>query len=296
MGLIKWIFGRRLSDSDRQGVADADQRMADVINESLVIANESRVATTKVSRLGVAETAHDQLKLLIKKHPFIRLTQLPEIERSTAYMRSPQHPYNPWHKTESSKDIEQFSSDFWHIHKNALLSDSFWADRIKTLRGHHAKRLALAVENLPLPGAFTEAAIATRALIREKRKSNNTYNDEIALLYWLAAASSFSIPYSKSLSQPGYNVFESIPGKVIKVLPFTYKELGYENLNLLNKTDIKYIIEYWGYPDSHTTLHDLHKDVWNKYEAILKDRQADQDQDLLAWFSDKNTTRSPSSH
>ncbi len=138
-----------------------------------------------------------------------------------------------WHKTETDSEAEEHAADFWSRHRDELQTGEFWADRIKKFRGEPEKRLALAIENLPLPASFREAAIATRALIRDKRKQKIEYDEELALLYWLAAINSFSTPYSEVLKEPGYNVVESVPRKKLKGLPFSYKSLGYNKLELL---------------------------------------------------------------
>ncbi len=177
---------------------------------------------------------------------------------------------NSWHKTSDDLEAENHTTEFWNRHSEELSNGEFWADRIKTYKGDPAKRLKLALENMPLPASFREAAIATRALIREKRKEKETYDEQLYLLYWLAAVDSFSIPYSEKLQKPGYNVIESIPGEKLKTLPFSYKSLGYTDLALLNKTDIKWLIETWGEPEAHSTLHKLHLDVWEEYEDKLK--------------------------
>lgn len=126
-----------------------------------------------------------------------------------------------WGKTTSDEEAEARSVDFWSRHAAELQAGQFWADRIKQLRGEPVKRLRLALENLPLPASFREAAVATRALIREKRKHGEKYDEELALLYWLAAIDSFSIPFSTVLQEPGYNVIESIPGDRLNNLSFT---------------------------------------------------------------------------
>lgn len=178
-----------------------------------------------------------------------------------------------WLNTETDDQASSSSKEFWGRLRNDLHSEMFWADKIKEFRGEPVKRLAMAINNLPLPAAFREATVALRALIRQKRKDKKTFNDELALLYWFAAIDSFSIPYSSYLKQPGYNVIESMPGKVIKTMPFSYFELGYEKLELLNKTDVKWCIEMWGEPQVHTTLHEIHKDIWQKYEKELPAKQ-----------------------
>ncbi len=187
-----------------------------------------------------------------------------------------------WIKTESDDEANIGSVQFWEKMRTDLKDEVFWADKIKEFRGEPTKRLGIAIDNLPLPAAFREASVAIRAIIREKRKRKENYKKELALLYWLAAINSFSIPYSTYLKQPGYNVVESIPGAVIKTLSFSYFELGYKSLELLNKTDIKWCIEIWGEPNSHSTLHELHIDVWEKYERELPAKQQRQLDEMLS--------------
>ena len=179
----------------------------------------------------------------------------------------------PWINTETEDQADSSAIEFWEKLRNDLDNEMFWADKIKEFRGQPVKRLSMAINNLPLPAAFREAAIALRTLIRQKRKLKESFNDELSFLYWFAAIDSFSIPYSSYLQQQGYNVIESIPGKVIKTLPFSYFELGYKKLKLLNKTDVKWCVEIWGEPQVHTTLHEIHKDIWQKYEKKLPAKQ-----------------------
>ena len=179
----------------------------------------------------------------------------------------------PWINTETEDQADSSAVEFREKLRNDLNSEMFWADKIKEFRGQPVKRLSMAINNLPLPAAFREAAVALRTLIRQKRKLKESFNDELSFLYWFAAIDSFSIPYSSYLQQQGYNVIESIPGKVIKTLPFSYFELGYKKLKLLNKTDVKWCVEVWGEPQVHTTLHEIHKDIWQKYEKKLPAKQ-----------------------
>lgn len=197
---------------------------------------------------------------------------------------------NSWNKTQNDEEAEKHASDFWIRHRAELEAGEFWADRIKKLRGEPEKRLKLAIDNLPLPASFREAAVATRALIREKRKTKDNYDEELALLYWLAAIESFSIPYSTVLQEPGYNVMESIPGDKLKNLPFSYHELGYENLELLNKTDINWLIELWGEPAAHTTLHEMHIDVWRQYENRLKNKRNRRNEEFISELKSLGST------
>ena len=190
-----------------------------------------------------------------------------------------------WLNVDASDGSESFSTIFWKRHSDELASGRFWADRIKTLRGEPAERLRLALQNLPLPAAFRESAIAVRALIRNCRKQSLPYEQHLALLYWLAAVSSFAIPYSERLQEPGINVLESVPGRVIFTLPFSYSELGYEKLELLNSSDVKLLKERWGEAAKHSTLHILHHDVWTEHENKLVSLRASEREEFVRSLS-----------
>jgi tetratricopeptide (TPR) repeat protein len=74
---------REFNDLERT-VIDSAQRLVDVINESLKIANDSKNVDTKISRLDVAKQMLGRLKQLSTDHPFIELAQLPQVEQSIA--------------------------------------------------------------------------------------------------------------------------------------------------------------------------------------------------------------------
>jgi hypothetical protein len=183
-----------------------------------------------------------------------------------------------WIDTKTESESESHAVDFWKALRNERDAGEFWADRIKKFRGEPLKRLSTALEKLPLPAAFSEAAVAIRALIKEKRKNKEDYEEELTFLYWLAAVRSFMLAYAPKLKEPGFNVIESMPGKLLKSLPFTYRELGYKKLELLNKTDCKWLVEAWGEAQIHSTLNKLHKNVWDEYESkLIEKRQRDND-------------------
>lgn len=174
-----------------------------------------------------------------------------------------------WINTESENDAQKRIREYWDEMRPDLNQGEFWADRIKEYKDKPKKRLSLALNNLPLPAAFRESAIALRAIIRVKRKANEGFEDELKLLYWLAAIRSFMLDYAPRLEEPGYNVVESIPGQKLRSLPYDYSQLGYKKLTLLNKTDVKWLTEAWGNPTFHKTLNDVHKALWNEYETKL---------------------------
>ena len=169
----------------------------------------------------------------------------------------------------SDEEVFEHASNFWCKLRKDLEKGVFWTDEIKRLRDNPAQRLSMALQNLPLPGAYREAAIALRAIIREERKTQKPYEKSLKALYWLAGMDSFRIDYAENAKCPGYNVVEIIPQKVTKTMIPNYRTLGYTKLPLLNKTDVKWMIELWNEPESHYSLHEVYKNIWDEYERKL---------------------------
>lgn len=178
--------------------------------------------------------------------------------------------------------------------RDDLDSGAFWADSIKQYRDEPGKRLQVAMDNLPLPAAFREAAVATRAIIRARRKSKDSYEEELGLLYWLAAIESFMLPYADRLKEPGFNVVQSIPGRRLRSLPIDYRLVGYDKLELLNKTDKKWMIEAWNEPGTHCTLNQVHRQLWDEYEdRLIQLRQTEREKSARGFRQLLNPSQSP---
>lgn len=176
-----------------------------------------------------------------------------------------------WYKTNSDFDALVHKIRYWED-----FSQDNWSSRVdyavKTKQP--LLRLEVALQNLPVPGAFRHAAVALRALIREKIRASADFDDELVMLYWLASAWSFANHHTITYSAEIVALFEIMPASAFKNMPFSYKELGYEKLDLLNKTDAKWLREKWGTPDSHKTLNQLHPQVFREYQRKLKNKRS----------------------
>lgn len=191
---------------------------------------------------------------------------------------------NRWLDTQTESENRDRVSKYWQVLSEDLDAGTFWADRIKNYRTEPRQRLSIALDNLPLPAAFREGAVALRAIIRAKRKKREDFEEELAFLYRLAALRSFMIDYAPKLKQPGFNVVQSIPGATLQSLPVSYSSLGYSQLELLNKTDCKWFVEQWGEPSKHSTLHNQHKSVWDEYEEKLMEERSEADGELRQYI------------
>ena len=162
----------------------------------------------------------------------------------------------------------------------------FWGDAIKEVQDDPAARLAMAERQLPLPGAFSQMAVARRAIIRQLKKEGKPFGDELRQLHYWAALSSWSVPYSEVLREPGFNVLESTPYAKLANLDLTYGVIGCDELLGLNKTDRKMMRDAWGEPKAHTTAHALYGELWREQEsklaAVRNKRRADIMNEIVA--------------
>lgn len=144
--------------------------------------------------------------------------------------------------------------------------DSFWLTEVQRNKTNPYKRYQSALKGLPYPAAFREAALGLRAIIRDKAKNKQSFEKELTELYKIAVWQSFSMPYSERTKMVGYRILERIPGSVIANLDYDYQDIGYEKLELINKTDAKKLVELWGEPNGHKTLLEAYPKLWMKYE------------------------------
>ena len=253
-------------------------RCVEIIQESIKLIEASPSVETKVSRCEVIIQRCENLREYeIKGIPTIdpppsKVLQVARQQREELLSST----NTRWLETKADTEGTARVRTFWKMLDKVPDTGGFWVDRLQQHLDEPRKRLRIALDNLPLPGAFKEAVLALRSIIRAKRKKKEDYAEELDVLYWLGVIRSFMLEYAPRLRQPGFNVFESIPAERIQALPFSYQEIGYAKLALLNKTDCKWLAEAWGEPRTHMTLHALHQPVWDEYETKLVEKRSEE--------------------
>lgn len=156
--------------------------------------------------------------------------------------------------------------------------NEFWADKVKQSKqnGSSDEIIKAASKNIPLPAAFREIAIATRKDIRIRRKANLDTSDLLRKLYkWAVIENFFSdIQWNRILSD---KILHSVSLSCIKGINTSYHQIGYKNLGLLNKTDLKWLVEAFGESEVHVTAQDANMVLWQKaVEAFSAAEQRDE--------------------
>ena len=167
--------------------------------------------------------------------------------------------------------LHNYFSDF-HNQQGANATNGFIGGSLLNPRCETTKRLEGALKSIY--SSIDRAAVIVRSLIRESRRTCGMSIELLSVLYDLAAIESFlnAYPFDIVAKLPSRNVHEFIQQEQWqRILHYEYETLGYDQLELLNKTDCSWLKEAWGEPSEHTTLRALHKTEWREaVQRLLK--------------------------
>jgi DNA polymerase III epsilon subunit-like protein len=103
---------------------------------------------------------------------------------------------------------------------------------------------------LPDIGAMAKGL---RTIIREYRKAKEPYAELLLALYGACVAADFS----ESLRFEGSHVVRYVDINDVQQIKIEYATMGYQCINSLSKTDVKWLIETFGEPAEHQTFEAL---------------------------------------
>lgn len=92
-----------------------------------------------------------------------------------------------------------------------------------------------------------------RALIRERRKAKEPYQDLLQALYGACVASDLSASLKFEGNQPHY-MARFVDINELHSVEFDYRTMGYQCIESLSKTDVKWLVETFGEPAEHQSF------------------------------------------
>ncbi|MEX0726211.1 MAG: hypothetical protein WD065_08080 [Planctomycetaceae bacterium] len=257
-----------LSNADMQAVLLSAQRLADIIFESMKIARDSKNQKTKISRLDLAKEKLEELKRLAVLYPRLQLSNLEKFETSLSQLDF------------ECQDVEhaKAAKESVGLKNSDGRQHEFWAEKVRRLKrqGDSEEAICEAGKNIPYPGAFREIAVAIRKDIRARRKQKVEAKNLLLKLYRWAVIEDFfgQVNWSEIINE---RILHSTARSSVKGIKTTYQIIGYDNLAILNKTDVKWLVEEFGEPDCHSTAKDANPDLWHRaVEAFQAAAQRDE--------------------
>ena len=149
---------------------------------------------------------------------------------------------------------------------NPPVSADSWQDQIAELKkqGRLDEALRICRKEFPLWSAYQQASLIHRARIKQLSQEELDVLDELAALYRLAAEASFLHDRVKGLPNLSLAQLKLLDLSPVTELEMPYKQIGYTELRLIKKTDIKLLLEKWGKPEAHIRPRELHAEAWKQ--------------------------------
>ncbi len=150
------------------------------------------------------------------------------------------------------------------------ISKSGWAERVAQYKnaGDLENAFQQCTIGYPLWTAFSQASSVLRAKIREDQKNNCDESENLEKLYHVAAIASFFHDKIPDLSPLSASRLKKLNIEAWEHLPMPYEQIGYFELRLLKKNDIKLMLKKWGKPSQHCSAKKHHEIVWMELISI----------------------------
>lgn len=158
----------------------------------------------------------------------------------------------------SAPTVNTESSEQWLANSRELLAI-----------GKFEKALAQCHSALPQMGAFRQSCVVLRAQIRELKKKRQPFSGALEQLYQLAALAAFFHGKTPNTMALPSSAIKQIDYEAWQALRSPYAVLGFEHINLLTKTDAKWLVQEWGEPENHSFMRELHLAQWNDLRNSL---------------------------
>ncbi len=168
-------------------------------------------------------------------------------------------------KTSTLNEQVHYSKEFWRQFGIDLVSGDYSSIQTRHLDSITLKVIKEQLEADPDYDSLVAISQHIRASFLDQQEKDERYREYLSLLYWLAAVSSFFFNKNKQYVKPLNKL--NPPKTSLLTLPFSYHDLGYKELILLEKEDIDALIKTWGRPRNHKTLREIHPNFWNAYSG-----------------------------
>lgn len=151
------------------------------------------------------------------------------------------------------KSADQWWNEDTHKRRRREGSDKAYAWVLPFVSGEVAKLERLQAAQEWGPHGAGAIAKVLRALIRERRKAKETYQDLLQALYGACIAEDFSASLKFEGIQPHY-MARFVDINEIRLVELDFRSMGYHCMASLSKIDVKWLVEAFGEPVEHQSF------------------------------------------
>jgi hypothetical protein len=141
-----------------------------------------------------------------------------------------------------------------------------WLDDVTELktRGELNAALTRCQQEFPLWGAYNQACIIIRSLIRRGQAGSEEEIKLLKELYDLAATAELLHDKSEAEEALSLGQIKQMDLRRLESLEHPYEHIGYAYLRLIRKSDIKLMQTRWGRPREHQLPRQYHEKLWQQ--------------------------------
>ena len=151
------------------------------------------------------------------------------------------------------KTADQWWNEDTHKRRQRERSEKAYAWLLPFLPLEIAKREHVQAAQEWGPHGASAIAKELRALIRERRKAKEPYQELLLALYGACVAADLSASLTFEATQPHY-MARFVDLNEVQSMKIDYPTMGYQCIESLTKTDVKWLIETFGEPAEHQSL------------------------------------------
>lgn len=141
---------------------------------------------------------------------------------------------------------------------------SAWQARVNAAKKSGNLDLAyqICVDNYPLWGAYNQACIILRSRLKSMKLSHAERETLLGELYRCAVVAEMLHDKSEGAEHRTLNQLKQIPLSLLTEREFDYSQIGYAELRLIRKSDVRLLQKHWGRPESHQLPRQADPELW----------------------------------
>lgn len=146
-----------------------------------------------------------------------------------------------------------------------------WQEQVSTAKqaGDFSSALKLCEQQFPLWGAYNQYCIVLRHQLKATPANHQEQEEILGRLYATAAIAELLHDKSEGATRFSLKQLRSMALDKLPSLPMPYFEIGYAQLRLIRKSDVKLMISLWGRPNGHLAPRQYHDQWWLEFSQKL---------------------------
>lgn len=150
---------------------------------------------------------------------------------------------------------------------------SAWQARVNAAKKSGNLDLAyqICVDNYPLWGAYNQACIILRSRLKSMKLSRAESETLLRELYRSAVVAELLHDKSEGAEHRTLNQLKQMPLSALAETEFDYSTIGYAELRLIRKSDVKLLQNHWGRPETHQLPRQAVPELW---QSLTEDHSA----------------------